>query len=142
MTAGSVISSGSPKFRRMIPVLFIVYISSAAGYPTNSPHTPLASSGSSIAPLMSELDDGTDRLGVGTRQDPMTDIEDMARPSIDQLEDLACPFDRALSTREHRRGIQVPLYSLIFSDQVPCLIDRESPVDPDPIAPSRCNEWK
>ena len=70
---------------------------------------------------------------VGLRQDPVAEVEDVAVAPARALEHVERRGLEPVPRREQRGGIEVALHAPL-ADELPALVERDAPVEPDHVA--------
>jgi hypothetical protein len=73
---------------------------------------------------------------VGLRKDAVAEVEDVARPAADGLEDAERLGLDTLERSQQQRRVEVPLDAAPVADLGPPALDRNSPVKTDDVAAS------
>src|SRR6266571_9104783 len=85
--------------------------------------------GSSLGCFVNEIDQFFRSFRRRLRQYPMAQIEHVAGPSSNPCQNLLCTSLYKMPLAQERCGVQVALNRHI-SNLAPCLVDRDSPVNP------------
>ena len=66
----------------------------------------------------------------------MAEVENMSGAPVRARQDLLHTLADEVVRRVEHRGIEIPLHGFAFADPGPPFIQRNSPVEPDDVAPS------
>ncbi len=94
-----------------------------------------------LGPLVNQLREAREHRGVGAREHPVAEVEDVAGAAACPREHVErLPFDD-VPGRSERGRIEVPLQGAV-PDERPAVVERQAPVEPDhvPAGPSEVGE--
>src|SRR5262249_11975088 len=89
------------------------------------------SSGRQLVDHVDERDDVIDRRVL---VDAVPEIEDVARPSADRVQNVLHRATDLTDVREQHGGIEIPLHCDVVTEPVPRRTDLDAPIEPDHIA--------
>src|SRR5450759_5661131 len=90
--------------------------------------TPVDSRDTCDLPLVHRLDEDLQMLQWRRRQDPVPEIEDVARPAAGTAENVAGALAHKLRRPEEHRRIEVALDAAVVADPIPARVERHPPV--------------
>ena len=89
---------------------------------------------------MHEVNHGLHYIGIRSRQQAVSAVENMAGASTYAVHNVARFFQRDVAAGEKRDRIEIALDRFVFADDVPRGVDRQTPIDRDAIAAGLRNE--
>src|ERR687887_2481912 len=85
--------------------------------------------------LVDELDQPAQVRRIGVRQDPVTEVEDMAAAAARATKHVERRSLGPLPRPEEQCGVEVALHPAVEADRRPSSVEPDAPVEPDHVAP-------
>lgn len=83
--------------------------------------------------LMDEINQGDDMVDGSSRQNSVTEVEDMAGPPLSLIKDRLGPTLQFGDRSAERHGIEIALDSHLRPEPVPGVVERNTPIQSDDL---------
>ena len=86
---------------------------------------------------MDDVHEAGEVVGIGSREDAVPEVEDVARPAGGLAEDRPSVRGDRVERADEEAGVQVALDAAVMPDDVPARIEVDPPVEADDVAAGR-----